>query len=132
MGEYLTMDNLMQNTSKPKITIIIFTFNEEKNLPFILPKIPNWVDEVLLVDGHSTDNTISVARELFPKIRIELQPNKGKDDALQYGVSLATGDIVITLDGDGNTNPEEIPNFIKPLLNGYDFAKGSRFLTVKP
>ncbi|MCJ7743056.1 MAG: glycosyltransferase family 2 protein [Dehalococcoidales bacterium] len=117
---------------KPKVTILICTFNEEQNLPHVLPKIPKWVDEVLLIDGHSADKTVAVAREFFPNIRIEYQPNKGKDDALEYGVSLATGDIVITLDADGNTDPEEIPNFIEPLLKGYDFVKGSRFLKTRP
>lgn len=118
--------------SKQTITILICAFNEEKNLPYVLPKIPKWVDEILLIDGHSTDNTVAVARKLLPNIRIEYQPNTGKDDALEYGVSLARGDIVVTLDADGNTDPEEIPQFIEPLHKGYDFVKGSRFLKTKP
>jgi len=126
------MDEMIKLTIKPKVTVLVCTFNEEKNLPYVLPKIPKWVDEILLVDGHSSDKTIAVARELIPNIRIEIQPNKGKDDAIQYGVSLASGDIVVTLDADGNTDPEEIPNFIGPLLKGYDFVKGSRFLKTKP
>jgi len=126
------MDEMIKLTIKPKVTVLVCTFNEEKNLPYVLPKIPKWVDEILLVDGHSSDKTVAVARELIPNIHIEIQPNKGKDDALQYGVSLASGDIVVTLDADGNTDPEEIPNFIGPLLKGYDFVKGSRFLKTKP
>ena len=126
------MDEMIKLTIKPKVTVLVCTFNEEKNLPYVLPKIPKWVDEILLVDGHSSDKTVAIARELIPNIRIEIQPNKGKDDALQYGVSLASGDIVVTLDADGNNDPEEIPNFIGPLLKGYDFVKGSRFLKTKP
>jgi len=121
-----------QHAPKPKVTVLICAFNEEKNLPHVLPKIPKWIDEVLLIDGHSEDKTVAVARELLPNIRIEYQPNKGKDDALEYGISLASGDIIVTLDADGNTEPEEIPNFIEPLLKGYDFVKGSRFLKTKP
>jgi glycosyltransferase involved in cell wall biosynthesis len=128
----MNKDNMDQRNNKPTITVLVCTFNEEENLPHVLPKIPQWVDEILLIDGHSTDHTVSVARELLPNIRIELQPNKGKDDALQYGISLARGDIVVTIDGDGNTNPADISDFIEPLLHGYDFVKGSRFLKTKP
>jgi glycosyltransferase involved in cell wall biosynthesis len=126
------MEELIKLSPKSKITVLVCTFNEEKNLPHVLPKIPKWVDEILLIDGHSEDKTTTIARELLPNIRIEYQPNKGKDDALKYGVSLARGDIVVTLDADGNTNPEEIPIFIETLLKGYDFVKGSRFLETKP
>lgn len=117
---------------KPKITVLICTFNEEDNLPHVLLKIPGWVDEVLLVDGHSTDKTVEVAKKLCPDISILYQPNRGKDDALKHGVEHARGDIIITLDADGTTDPEEIPKFIEMLLNGYDFAKGSRFLKTRP
>lgn len=114
-------------TKKPKITALICVLNEELNLPNLLPKVPEWVDEVLLVDGHSTDNTVDVARQLRPDIRLLYQPDKGKGDALRYGFQKATGDIIITLDADGTTDPEEMHKFIDPLLRGYDFAKGSRF-----
>jgi glycosyltransferase involved in cell wall biosynthesis len=116
----------------PRISVIICTLNEEMNLPHVLPKIPQWVDEILLVDGHSTDNTISVANKLCPQIKVLSQPGKGKGDALKYGSQIATGDVIVDIDADGSTHPEEIPNFIEPLLNGYDFVKGSRFLDTSP
>ena len=119
-------------TLKAKITVLICAFNEEKNLPYVLPKIPQWVDEILLVDGHSSDNTVEVAKRLRPDIRILYQPEKGKGDALKYGIKHSSGDIVVTLDADGTTDPEEMHKFIEPLLNGYDFAKGSRFLNTRP
>lgn len=112
----------------PGITVIICALNEASNLPSILPRIPEWVDEVLLVDGHSTDRTVEVARELFPGVTVLYQPGTGKGNALKHGFKHARGDIIVTLDADGATDPEEIPKFIEPLLNGYDFAKGSRFL----
>jgi glycosyltransferase involved in cell wall biosynthesis len=114
------------------ITALICTLNEEESLPHVLPRIPNWVDEVLLVDGHSTDNTVALARELRPDVRVVTQPGRGKGDALKYGVRKARGDIVVTLDADGETGPEDMPRFIEPLLNGHDFAKGSRLAHGRP
>lgn len=116
----------------PSITVVICTLNEEENLPYVLPKIPQWVGEILLVDGHSTDNTVEVAKKLRPQIKVLYQPGKGKGDALRYGLKHATGDIIVTLDADGATDPEEMDGFIKPLLEGYDFAKGSRFALGLP
>jgi glycosyltransferase involved in cell wall biosynthesis len=116
----------------PSISVIICTLNEADNLPYVLPKIPLWVDEVILVDGNSTDNTVEVAKSLFPKIKVLLQHDKGKGNALRYGIQASSGEIIITLDADGSTDPSEIKSFIDPLLNGYDFAKGSRFLNTQP
>jgi glycosyltransferase involved in cell wall biosynthesis len=116
----------------PKVTIIICALNEEKNLPYILPKIPSWIDEILLVDGHSKDQTTEVAKQIRPDIKILTQPGKGKGDALKYGIKQASGDIIVTLDADGSTNPEDISKFIQPILDGFDFAKGSRFLRNRP
>ncbi|MFC2067141.1 glycosyltransferase family 2 protein [Chloroflexota bacterium] len=116
----------------PRITVLICTLNEAENLPYVLPKIPQWVYEILLVDGHSTDRTVEVAEEICPEIKVLYQSGKGKGDALRCGIEHASGDIIVTLDADGSTNPEELPKFIDPLLNGYDFAKGSRFALGLP
>lgn len=116
----------------PKISVIICSLNEEGSLPCVLPKIPEWVDEVILVDGHSIDATVEVAKKLYPRIRVLFQEGKGKGDALKLGISQAEGAIIVTLDADGATDPGEIEKFIQPLLNGYDFAKGSRFLNGGP
>jgi glycosyltransferase involved in cell wall biosynthesis len=114
------------------ITALVCTLNEEESLPHTLPRIPAWVDEVLLVDGHSSDETVAVARKLRPDIRVVYQPGKGKGDALKHGVREAQGDIIVTLDADGETDPEKIPCFIEPLLKGYDFVKGSRLARGRP
>ncbi len=112
----------------PKISVVIPTLNEEKNLAHVLPKIQEWVDEIVLVDGHSTDQTIDVARELCPTVRVVMQEGRGKGAALRTGFAAATGDIIVMLDADGSTDPSEIPLFVGALLAGADFAKGSRFL----
>jgi len=116
----------------PKITVLICTLNEADNLPYVLPQIPQWVDEIFLVDGHSTDRTVEVARELKPDIKVLYQPGKGKGDALKCGIKHASGDIIVTLDADKATDPQEMHKFIEPLLDGYDFAKGSRFVQGFP
>ena len=124
---------LMELTSdRPTTTVVICALDEEENLFHVLPAIPDWVDEVLLVDGHSTDRTVEVAREIRPDIVILHQSGAGKDNALRQGILHAKGAIVITVDADGNSDPGEIPNFVRPLLAGYEFAKGSRFLGIRP
>jgi glycosyltransferase involved in cell wall biosynthesis len=112
---------------QPRVSVVIPTYNEARNLYQVLPRIPTAVSEVVLVDGHSTDNTISVARQLLPDIRIIKQEGKGKGNGLQAGFAACTGDIIVMLDADGSTDPHEIPRFIEALQRGNDFAKGSRF-----
>ena len=111
-----------------KISVVIPALNEEENLPYVLPRIPTWVDEIILVDGHSTDHTVARARELRPDIQIIMQEGRGKGAAIRSGFAAATGDIIVSLDADGSTDPAEIPAFVGTLLAGADFAKGSRFL----
>ncbi len=112
----------------PTVSVIVPTVNEARNLRFVLPRIPAWVHEVIVVDGHSADGTIAVARELWPGVRIVEQPRRGKGAALQVGFREAIGDIVVTLDADGSADPAEIPLFVSALVSGADFVKGSRFL----
>lgn len=110
-----------------RVTALICTYNEVANLPHVLPPIPEVVDEVLMIDGHSTDETVAVARRLRPGIRVLEQPGTGKGPALRYGVEQASGDIIVTLDADGETDPLELPRFLEALLAGADWIKGSRF-----
>ena len=110
------------------VSVLIPARNEASNLQYALPRIPAYVYEVVLIDGHSTDGTIAEARRLRPDIRIVEQTGWGKGDAIRTGLAKATGDIIVTLDADGSADPVEITRFLKPLLNGSDFAKGSRFL----
>jgi glycosyltransferase involved in cell wall biosynthesis len=110
------------------VSVVIPALNEAENLPHVLPRIPAWVSEVLLIDGSSTDDTVAVARRLRPDIRIVQQRGTGKGAALQSGFAAARGDIIVMLDADGSTDPSEIPLFVGALLAGADFVKGSRFL----
>jgi glycosyltransferase involved in cell wall biosynthesis len=112
---------------RPRVSVVVPAVNEEGNLPFVLPKIGEWVDEVILVDGRSTDRTLAVARELLPKLRIVHQVRTGKGDGLRAGFAAATGDIIVMLDADGSTDPKEIPAFLGALAAGAEFVKGTRF-----
>jgi glycosyltransferase involved in cell wall biosynthesis len=114
--------------SRHTVSVVIPALNEAENLPYVLPRIPAWVHEVLLVDGYSTDGTIEVARRLRRDIRIVRQQGRGKGAALRSGFMAASGDIIVMLDADGSTDPAEIPLFVGALLAGADFVKGSRFL----
>lgn len=119
---------MQENEQYPRISVVIPTRNEAENLYYVLPYIPSLVSEVILVDGHSTDDTVAVAQLLLPDIHIIHQVAHGKGDALRLGFAACTGDIIVMIDADGSTDPGEIPRFIDPLLKGNDFAKGSRFL----
>jgi glycosyltransferase involved in cell wall biosynthesis len=116
-----------RSLTSPRVSVVVPAMNEAKNLPHVLPRIPD-VFEVLLVDGGSSDDTIERAVELLPDVRVLRQPGRGKGDALICGFKSARGDIVVMLDADGSARPEEIPAFVEALVAGADFAKGSRFL----
>jgi glycosyltransferase involved in cell wall biosynthesis len=111
---------------EPRISVIVPALNEAQNIPHVFARLPQ-VDEIVLVDGGSIDDTVSVARRLRPDIRVVRQNRKGKGNALACGFAAATGDIIVMIDADGSTDPLEIPRFIEALREGADFAKGSRF-----
>ncbi len=109
------------------VSVVIPTLNEAGNLPYVLNTIPDWVNEIIVVDGRSKDDTERVARVLRPDLRIVRQENPGKGAALRAGLEAANGDILIVMDADGSMNGAEIPAFRDALLNGADYVKGSRF-----
>jgi len=113
--------------SKPKVTIIVPTLNEAKSLPFLLPRLWEYGDEVLVVDGHSTDGTRDVAEQLGA--RVILDHGKGKGDAIRTGISEAQGDILVFIDADCSHDPADIPKLLAPIVEGKaDHVSGSRML----
>jgi glycosyltransferase involved in cell wall biosynthesis len=112
-----------------KVSVVIPTLNEADNLPHVFSRLHPDVAEIVIVDGHSTDGTVEVARSLQPEAIIITQDGKGKGNALACGFAAATGDIIVMLDADGSTDPAEVPRFVAALLTGADFAKGTRFVT---
>ena len=111
----------------PRVSVVVPTLNEEKNLPYVFSQLPADVHEVIVVDGHSVDGTIAVARQLRPGVRVVQQTRTGKGNALACGFEAATGEIIAMVDADGSADPSEIPRFVQALLSGADFAKGTRF-----
>ncbi|RJO73428.1 glycosyltransferase family 2 protein [Nocardia panacis] len=111
----------------PGISVVIPAMNEERNLPHLAERMPRGLREIIVVDGNSADRTVAVARELWPAATIVGQTRRGKGNALACGFAVATGEIIVTLDADGSTDPAEIPDFADALLRGADYAKGSRF-----
>jgi glycosyltransferase involved in cell wall biosynthesis len=111
----------------PTVSIIIPTLNEERNIPHVFARIPANIHQVILVDGRSVDNTVSSARRIRPDVRVVSQSRKGKGNALACGFEAATGDVIAMVDADGSADPAEIPRFVAALIEGADFAKGTRF-----
>jgi glycosyltransferase involved in cell wall biosynthesis len=125
-GEPMTADGTAVS-SPPRVSVVIPALNEARNLPSVLAQIPPDVHEVILVDGYSTDGTVPLARRLRPDVRIIRQSRSGKGNALACGFAIATGDIIAMVDADGSADPGEIPRFVEVLVEGADFAKGTRF-----
>lgn len=111
----------------PTVSVVIPVKNEARNLPIVFRTLPAWVDEVVLVDGRSVDDTLAVARECRPDVKIVHQTGAGKGDALLAGFDACSGDIIVMIDGDGSTDGGEIIRFVGALVAGADYAKGSRF-----
>jgi glycosyltransferase involved in cell wall biosynthesis len=112
----------------PAVSLVIPARNEARNIAWVLEQIPKAVTEVILVDGNSTDVTLTTARSCRPDIRVVRQEGVGKGDALRSGFLAATGDIIVMIDADGSMSPQEISHYLHFLANGYDFVKGSRFI----
>ncbi|MFI9559682.1 glycosyltransferase family 2 protein [Nonomuraea endophytica] len=110
------------------ITVVVPAMNEAENLPHVFATLPSWIDEVILVDGNSTDDTVAVARRLRPDLHVVTQTGRGKGNALIAGFAAAKGDIIVMIDADGSTDGREIGLFVEALIEGADFAKGSRYV----
>lgn len=114
--------------NRPTVSVVIPAMNEARNLPHVAARMPVDVDEIVFVDGHSVDDTVEVSRRLWPDAVQVTQTRSGKGNALACGFEAATGDIIVMIDADGSTDPAEIPRYVAALMDGADFAKGSRFI----
>ncbi len=110
------------------ITLIIPTLNESKNIKEMFLKIPDFVDEIVVVDGNSNDGTRDEISRLGKNTKIIVEKPMGKGVALKTGFENASGDLIVMMDADGSHDPDEIPILLDPVLDGYDVSTGSRML----
>ncbi len=116
-------------TANPTVSLVIPVRNEARNIAWVLEQIADGdVNEIILVDGNSTDATLITARSYRPDIKVVPQVGVGKGSALRTGFFAATGDIIVMMDADGSMEPQEIRHYLHFLTHGYDFVKGSRFI----
>lgn len=111
-----------------RISIVIPTLNEVENIKHVFPHIPQFIDEIIVIDGDSIDGTRDEILKFRKESRIIIDKTPGKGIALRKGFETATGDIIIMMDADGSHDPYEIPSILEPVLNGYDASKASRLL----
>jgi hypothetical protein len=110
------------------VSLVVPAMNEEHNIGWVLRRIPDIVDEVILVDGNSTDRTVAISQAIRPDILVITQGQPGKGAALRAGFAAARGDIVVMIDADRSMDPREIERFLDSIRAGYDLVKGSRFI----
>jgi glycosyltransferase involved in cell wall biosynthesis len=113
--------------SGPRVAVVIPAMDEARSLPWLARRMPRGIDEIILVDGRSKDDTVAVARSLWPGVRVLQQNRKGKGNALACGFQAVQCEITVMIDADGSMDPGEIPYFVDALRAGADYAKGSRF-----
>lgn len=112
-----------------RIVAVIPAYNEEKALADVISKTSQYVDEIIVINDGSADRTAEVALEAGAQL-INHPTNLGKGEALKSGFKAVSDDsIIVTIDGDGQHNPDEIPDIVKPILeDGADLVNGSRYL----
>lgn len=115
-------------TQRPTVSVVIPAKNEAENLPWLLSRIPDSVDEVILVDGLSSDQTVAVGLMIRTDLVVVHESRPGKGVAVRSGFEAATSDLIVMLDADCSMDPAEIPRYVELLEQGYDMVKGSRFL----
>ncbi len=110
-----------------KVSLIIPTKNEANSIEKTLAEVPGGIiDEIIIVDGNSTDGTPEIVKKLGCKV-IE-GVGGGYGTAVRTGIKQSMGDVLIFMDADGSQNPKDIPRLLEKIKEGYDVGWGSRFL----
>ena len=114
----------------PYVTIVIPTLNEEANIAHLLrqvaPMLEGYSYEIIIVDGHSNDRTVRIAKSMGAKI---LYDDWGKGSAFTKGITAAKGEVIVAMDADLSNRARELKLLIAGIETGYDICMGSRFLT---
>jgi len=118
-------------TIKTKVSIVIPTLNEEENLPAMLAGLKKFLKdygceyEIIIVDGHSQDGTVEVAKKFQAKI---IYDDGGKGSALRKGMGSTKYEMIVAMDADQSNEPKEIGLMLEALKQGFDICMGSRFM----
>ena len=107
------------------VSVIICAKNEAGGIQQVVESVKPYSSEILVIDGHSTDNTAELAAAAGA--RVYQDNKKGKGDAYQVGIQKATSDVLVFIDADGSCDPADIPLLVKPIIqNEADLVIGSR------
>jgi len=110
---------------REKVSVVIPTRNEEEGITDIINYCHPYADELIVIDGHSTDRTGTIAAELGA--RVILDSGKGKGAAIRQAIEEVSGDIIVFIDADYSHFPDDIPRLVVPILRGEaDHVVGSR------
>ncbi len=122
----------MENQSNIYLSVVVPLYNEEGNVVELHRRIREAVEkigrpfEIIFIDDGSKDKTVELARTLLPVRLIEFRKNFGQTAAFDAGIKAATGEIVITLDGDLQNDPADIPLLLAKIDEGFDVVSGWR------
>lgn len=110
-----------------KVSVIISAKNEGEGISHVIKEVRNFADEILVIDGHSTDNTCEIAKSLH--VRLVKDHGRGKGDAVKTGIEEARGEFLVFIDADGSHVAADIPKMVEPLKNGQaELVIGSRIM----
>ena len=131
-SELATQDSRSLNGGKSKsvdprgwVSLVIPARNEEQCIEEVIEKSLPFCDEIVVVDGHSIDRTVELAKGYG--VRVVKDNKRGKGDAIRVGAFAASHEIVVFMDADGSHDPEDIPHLTEPILAGRaDLVIGSR------
>ena len=107
------------------VSIIIPTLNEEGSIAHVLDEIEGVADEVIIVDGHSSDDTVRIAQMYDVKVLFD---DVGKGSAVITGLDSALGDVLVMMDADGSHHRKEVFEIIRVIEDGFDVCMPSRFM----
>jgi dolichol-phosphate hexosyltransferase len=109
------------------ISVVIPALNEAATIGLIIERCKKHCDEILVVDGHSADETQAIVKQAG--VNFILDNKKGKGDALRCAIPYVKGSIIVFIDADGSHDPEDIPKLVEPILKGAaDHVSGSRLI----
>src|SRR2546428_7809816 len=132
----------MRSDSLIQYSVVVPFYNEQENIPPLYMKLTEVLDgigepyELVFVDDGSKDNSFKVLSDIYEhdcRVNVvRLRRNFGQTAALKAGFDFARGEVVVSMDGDLQHDPEEIPRFLEKIAEGYDLVSGWRYQRQDP